>query len=60
MTARLPSHTAYSSSAWSTMSLLAAMWDSGVDSVNGRWWTAAARASRSSYPGWESSGSFSR
>ena len=40
------------------MSLLAAMWDSGVDSVNGRRWTAAARANRSSYPGWESSGSF--
>jgi SET family sugar efflux transporter-like MFS transporter len=46
--AGLPSHTAYSSSASSTMSLLAAMWDSAVDAVNGRRWTAAAQANRSS------------
>ncbi len=47
----LASHAAYSSSASSTMSLLAAMWDADVDSVNGSRWTAAALASRSSYSG---------
>jgi hypothetical protein len=35
------------------MSLLAAMWDSDVDSVNGSRRTAAALANKSSYPGWE-------
>jgi hypothetical protein len=33
------------------MSLLAAMWESGVDSVNGRRRTAAPWVSRASYPG---------
>ena len=48
-----------SSSASSTMRLLAAMWDSGVEAVNGRRRTTA-RASRASYPGCESSSSPAR
>ena len=55
-----PSHAAYSSSAWSTMSLPAAMWDSGVESVNGSRRTAAAWASSASYPGCEYAGSPAR
>ena len=58
--AGLPSHTAYNSSASSTISLLAAICASEVESPNGSRWTETACANRRSYCPCASCGSSSR